>query len=164
MFVYSAVQKGCDPSLSPFLLGGCSLLWRGARTLAPCKSTRTRSSTTATFSMICPSLHMNPLRTHPNPNILGLSRNNPINTAPKCQQVVANLWTDQIDNFYSMIYSTTFRADNLYDVYDLAHVAGWEPYNLHALLLLWGRFPGSGICTIQILHKISKRPVRLQKI
>ena len=25
-------------------------------------------------------------------------------------------------------------GSNLYDLYDLAHVAGWEPHNLHALL------------------------------
>ena len=26
-----------------------------------------------------------------------------------------------------------FRADDLYDLYDLARVAGWEPYDLHDL-------------------------------
>ena len=30
--------------------------------------------------------------------------------------------------------SRSFRADrSIHDLYDLAHVAGWEPYNLHDL-------------------------------
>ena len=33
-----------------------------------------------------------------------------------------------------MIYCRSFREDDLYDLCDLAHVAGWEPYNLHDLL------------------------------
>ena len=43
-------------------------------------------------------------------------------------------------------WSSSFRADryipdlyDLYDLYDLAHVAWWEPYNLHDLLDM---FPG----------------------
>ena len=42
---------------------------------------------------------------------------------------------------------------DLYDLYDLAHVAGWDPYYcLHDLLYSRTRFL-SWICTIQILHK-----------
>ena len=31
---------------------------------------------------------------------------------------------------------------DLYDLYDLAHVAAWEPYNLHDV----GQFPGLDLC------------------
>ena len=47
---------------------------------------------------------------------------------------------------------------DLYDLYDLAHVAGWEPYNnLHDL----GQCFLGWICTVQILHNISQRQVRI---
>ena len=39
----------------------------------------------------------------------------------------------------------------LYDLYDLAHVAGWEPYGRHDL----GHVSWAGSATIQILHGIS---------
>ena len=39
---------------------------------------------------------------------------------------------------------------DLYDLYDLAHVAAWEPYNLHDL----ARVSWVGVCTIQILRNI----------
>ena len=37
------------------------------------------------------------------------------------------------------------------DLYNLAHVAGWEPYNLHDL----GHVSKGLICTLQILHSVS---------
>ena len=39
---------------------------------------------------------------------------------------------------------------NVYDLYDLAHVARWEPCNLHYLTCFLG-----SIGTIHILHTIS---------
>ena len=47
-------------------------------------------------------------------------------------------------------------AVDLYAQYDLAHVAGWEPYNLHDLGFV---FPGLDVCYKQILHGISQRQV-----
>ena len=49
-----------------------------------------------------------------------------------------------------------FGADLFPDLYDLAHVAGWEPYNLHVCSRT--RFLG-WICTIQILNSILGRRV-----
>ena len=40
---------------------------------------------------------------------------------------------------------------DLYDLYDLAHVTGWELYDLHDL----GHVVLGWICTVQILHNIS---------
>ena len=40
---------------------------------------------------------------------------------------------------------------DLYDLYDLAHVAGWEPCNLHDLGLVSWVGP---VWTIQILYNI----------
>ena len=47
---------------------------------------------------------------------------------------------------------------NLFSIlYDLARVAGWEPYNLHDLA---DDFWIGWICTLQILHSLSQREVR----
>ena len=49
--------------------------------------------------------------------------------------------------------------DRIPDLYDLAHVAGWEPCNLHDL----GQVSWVGsvlICTVQILQNLSQRQVR----
>ena len=40
-------------------------------------------------------------------------------------------FTHQIDQIYQCRYSPDL--DDLYDLHDLAHVAGWEPFNLHDL-------------------------------
>ena len=56
-------------------------------------------------------------------------------------ELSSNVFTPRTDH-----WSRSFRADryipdlyDLYDLYDLAHVAWWEPYNLHDLLDM---FPG----------------------
>ena len=52
-----------------------------------------------------------------------------------------------------MIY-TPFRADHLCDMYDLAHVTGWELYNLHdPAKAFWSR----SVLMEQILQNISRR-------
>ena len=48
---------------------------------------------------------------------------------------------------------------NLYDLYDLAHVAGWESYHLHELPVYYN-FPELDLCYIQILHSVSLWQVR----
>ena len=44
---------------------------------------------------------------------------------------------------------------DLYDLHDLAQVAGWEPYKFHAL----AHVPRLKICFTQILHSLSQREV-----
>lgn len=53
----------------------------------------------------------------------------------------------QIVDYYFTIY--VFQGRYIRDLYDLAHVAGWEACNLRHLLL--NTFLGR-ICTIHILH------------
>ena len=65
---------------------------------------------------------------------------------------------DQIDHSHFMIYLQILQGRCIPELYDmddlcdLAHVAGWEPYNLHDLAHV--SCVGS-ICTVQIMHNIS---------
>ena len=61
----------------------------------------------------------------------------------------------QVIDSHLMIY--IFQGRYIPDLYDLAHDAGWEPYNLHDLKshsLGW-------VCTVQVLGNISPRQVRI---
>ena len=63
------------------------------------------------------------------------------------------IYTSSTDNPQIILTWWSSRyAPDLYDPYDLAHVAGWGPYNLHDLL--WDSLM-EWICTEQILRILS---------
>ena len=47
-----------------------------------------------------------------------------------------------------------YNLYDLYDLYDLGHVAGWDSYSLHGLLIA---HVSGWICMMQIPHNLSER-------